>query len=347
MASTSILGPEKRLKNASKVIKMEEDVLSENVSGSDNESAAGSQSKDDSSNDPSESEDSEQNLENIQPKRNTKERTKSLAPTGSYDKYRPPVGMTELKVKTDFVKSQFEWDALAARQGVELWAIRAPKSLKPTKLSSLSIPMPDKDQPLTGYLKTKSQSYTLRTAGESSKQSTDEEGLDEQGLVNSLAKGSDAKVEELAVEGGEEMSGIRLLVPRVKAHGKLYVAPMAIKRRLLLAPDLDFNSQVDERQREYISTSLTTDVSFTSAVTTVKRLQPTSLLKFRNHAYGFDTPGPEVTSKKVLEQEMEVDSSASLPANYESNKNEKRKKTEDDSPAKTKKKPHKLKGELS
>lgn len=131
--------------------------------------------------------------------------------------------MTELGITTEFVKSEFEWDALASRPGIELWAIRAPRDLKPSRLSALSIPVPKKDEPLTGNLKTKSQSYILRTAGftgSSSSSKVDEQG---QGLVDSLGMGDGQGVDQLAEEGGEEMGGMRLLVPRVKEHGKLYV----------------------------------------------------------------------------------------------------------------------------
>lgn len=131
--------------------------------------------------------------------------------------------MTELGITTEFVKSEFEWDALASRPGIELWTIRAPRDLKPSRLSALSIPVPKKDEPLTGNLKTKSQSYILRTAGftrSSSSSKVDEQG---QGLVDSLGMGDGQGVDQLAEEGGEEMGGMRLLVPRVKEHGKLYV----------------------------------------------------------------------------------------------------------------------------
>lgn len=131
--------------------------------------------------------------------------------------------MTELGITTEFVKSEFEWDALASRPGIELWAIRAPRDLKPSRLSALSIPVPKKDEPLTGNLKTKSQSYILRTAGFTGSSSSSKVGEQGQGLVDSLGMGDGQGVDQLAEEGGEEMGGMRLLVPRVKEHGKLYV----------------------------------------------------------------------------------------------------------------------------
>lgn len=131
--------------------------------------------------------------------------------------------MTELGITTEFVKSEFEWDALASRPGIELWAIRAPRDLKPSRLSALSIPVPKKDEPLTGNLKTKSQSYILRTAGFAGSSSSSKAGDQGHGLVDSLGMGDGEGVDQLAEEGGEEMGGLRLLVPRVKEHGKLYV----------------------------------------------------------------------------------------------------------------------------
>lgn len=151
--------------------------------------------------------------------------------------------MTELGITAEFVKSEFEWDALASRPGIELWAIRAPRDLKPSRLSALSIPVPKKDEPLTGNLKTKSQSYILRTAGFTGSSSSSKAGEQGQGLVDSLGMGDGEGVDQLAEEGGEEMGGLRLLVPRVKDHGKLLVGESvspAVLPRMKQCSDLSF-----------------------------------------------------------------------------------------------------------
>ncbi|KAL0243839.1 hypothetical protein I308_105101 [Cryptococcus tetragattii IND107] len=318
-------------------------------SGSDSES--GSDARTDS-----ESVDSDQDLENVEPRRNKGKETakKSIAPAGSFDKYKPPAGMTELGITTEFVKSEFEWDALASRPGIELWTIRAPRDLKPSRLSALSIPVPKKDEPLTGNLKTKSQSYILRTAGftgSSSSSKVDEQG---QGLVDSLGMGDGQGVDQLAEEGGEEMGGMRLLVPRVKEHGKLYVAPLPISRHLILTPDFSTESTFDAQTAEPIPDFLNQaqQASSSSSAPPAKRAQPTHLMKFRNHTYGFNTPGPEKTSKKLrgevmdVEQQVEREAAPAAVASevaVESKKEKKRKTEKDDSPAKAKKKAKKSK----
>lgn len=71
-------------------------------------------------------------------------------------------------------------------------------------------------------------------------------------------------------------------------------------------------------------------------------------MKFRNHTYGFNTPGPEKTSKKLRGEVMNVEQqvgreAAASEAAVESKKEKKRKTEKDDSPAKAKKKAKKSK----
>lgn len=314
---------------------------------SDDDSGSGSDDSTDG-----ESVDSDQDLENVEPRRNKGKETakKSTASAGSFDKYKPPAGMTELGITAEFVKSEFEWDALASRPGIELWAIRAPRDLKPSRLSALSIPVPKKDEPLTGNLKTKSQSYILRTAGFTGSSSSSKAGEQGQGLVDSLGMGDGEGVDQLAEEGGEEMGGLRLLVPRVKEHGKLLVAPLPISRHLILTPDFSAESSSDaDADTEPIPDFLREAAQQASSATPAKRAQPTHLMKFRNHTYGFNTPGPEKTSKKLRGEVMEVEqvereaAPASKVVAVENKKEKKRKTDKDDSPAKAKKKAKKSK----
>ena len=41
-------------------------------------------------------------------------------------KYQPPNGMAPVNVDTKYTDSPFEWDAIASKPNVELWAIRVP-----------------------------------------------------------------------------------------------------------------------------------------------------------------------------------------------------------------------------
>ncbi|WRT63761.1 uncharacterized protein IL334_000686 [Kwoniella shivajii] len=259
---------------------------------------------DDASSSSSSSEvDSEDNIENVTSKRSQARVVANGKGGKSLKKYQPPIGMSELKVATTFQTSPFEWNSLANKQGVELWAIRVPKDFKASRLSSLSLSVPSSSStPITGNLKTKSTNYTLSTAGTSSHSHTP---INEEGRQPVAGPGVDAVEsmkmddEKLKVEGGEEMDGLRLMVPQITKGGKLFVAPKPITRKLILTPSISTSSTPNEEQTSipsFLSTSTSTTLP-TSAQDQVptKRSQPTHLLKFRNFTYGFSTPGPETT----------------------------------------------------
>ncbi|BEI79872.1 hypothetical protein CcaverHIS002_0104010 [Cutaneotrichosporon cavernicola] len=83
---------------------------------------------------------------------------------------------------------------------------------------------------------------------------------------------------------GAEMTGMSLLVPNLGRAGHLQRAPIKISRRLILAP-------ADDKA----------DGTEFTAPPKVKRTQPEGKLKFRNRAFGFDTPGPGATMTTVEE----------------------------------------------
>ena len=142
------------------------------------------------------------------------------------------------------------------------------------------------------------------------------------GLVDALRMDVDSAEEQLRMEGGEEMGGgMRLLVPRLSHGGKLFVgtfslycvgidtiAPIPIKYHLLLSPRPPqpvTESPTDETHALPSFLSTTTPSSTTGlskemqGVLPGKRAQPLHLLKFRNKAYGFDTPGPASKTEKA------------------------------------------------
>ena len=219
-------------------------------------------SDDDASEDEDESPDSEGDLEGVTPRRRadgeaaaTSRPGKSFPyvlnnlciqsrPTGivASRRYVPPTGMTPITVSTSFQSSLFEYDAIASKPGLELWAIRVPSDvrsplsrlislttaqLKVSRLSSLSLTTSSKAP--SGTLKTKNQSYSLVAAGSSQHTHgvVDEEGRQPTagpGLVDAMAMDVDPAEGVMRVEGGEEMSGaMRLLLPRISAGGKLFV----------------------------------------------------------------------------------------------------------------------------
>lgn len=140
-------------------------------------------------------------------------------------------------------------------------------------------------------------------------------------------------------------------------------APLPISRHLILTPDFSTESTFDAQSADVESIpdflkeaqAQAQQTSSSSSATPAKRAQPTHLMKFRNHTYGFNTPGPEKTSKKLRGEVMEVEqvereaappAAAASPASkvaVESKKEKKRKTDKDDSPAKAKKKAKKSK----
>lgn len=130
-------------------------------------------------------------------------------------------------------------------------------------------------------------------------------------------------------------------------------APLPISRHLILTPDFSAESSSDaDADTEPIPDFLREAAQQASSATPAKRAQPTHLMKFRNHTYGFNTPGPEKTSKKLRGEVMEVEqvereaAPAAAPASkvaVENKKEKKRKTDKDDSPAKAKKKAKKSK----
>lgn len=74
--------------------------------------------------------DSEGDLEDIQPTRRAISPAHANGvtrePGAGWPRYAPPSGMTPINVSTQYTESPFEWDALARRPNVQLWAVRVP-----------------------------------------------------------------------------------------------------------------------------------------------------------------------------------------------------------------------------
>lgn len=170
-------------------------------------------------------------------------------------------------VKTTVASSPFEWNALAAKPGVELWAIRVPRNFKPARLADFQ-PTQDSESSSRGILgtvQTSKTTYQLRLASTQTSiaaQSSDIPNTEQDpaarpaladslALPDSTASGMDvdgigkgpreqggsntskeaAVKEELGVGkvvavGGEEMEGLRLVVPDIRRNG-LYMGKSA------------------------------------------------------------------------------------------------------------------------
>ncbi|EIW67912.1 hypothetical protein TREMEDRAFT_63800 [Tremella mesenterica DSM 1558] len=256
-------------------------------------------------------------LEGIQPRRKANTNgleapSRPTAPSGKRSQpYSPPSGMIPLNKTTEVSSSIFEWDRLSKMPGVELWAIRVPLDFKTSRLSSLSLSSPTSTRPPSGTLKTKHTTYSLVTAGDIRPSSTavNAQGRNPTagpGLAEAMSMDVDGDLEkDMRGEGGEEMSGgMRLLVPRA-SDGKLFISPIPITRHLLLTPDPlpppttdpavplpSYLSTPNPSQPLQPSSISSTPLNAINGDKEIKRVQPLHLLKFRNQAYGFDTPGP-------------------------------------------------------
>jgi hypothetical protein len=169
--------------------------------------------------------------------------------------------MAPVNVDTKYTDSPFEWDAIASKPNVELWAIRVPadvsfilmsqrraysrradKQLKTKHLSSLKISRPSSSSSTLGTLQTRSKTYNLVTAGQTHKvrQAVNSEGR----IINAGPSAADVMrmdvdtldQDDLRREGGEEMEGMTLMVPRFSRKGKLYAGEFASLFRSTILP---------------------------------------------------------------------------------------------------------------
>ncbi|GHJ86179.1 hypothetical protein NliqN6_2581 [Naganishia liquefaciens] len=284
--------------------------------------------------------------------------------SGSYAPYAPPQGMTKFdlaSVKTTVASSPFEWNALAAKPGVELWAIRVPRNFKPSRFADFQ-PSQDAESSkrgIFGTVQTSKSTYQLRLAStqtsnpkdiaalpnmerdpaarptladslllpSSTSAKMDVDGIGkgprEQGDSNT---GHEAAVkEELGVGkvvavGGEEMEGLRLVVPDIRRNA-MFTAPQKISRHLILAPVAPQDQAAASSDPAFPTfTSESTAPSVPS-----KRPQPLEKLKYRNLPFGaantstmtiIDRVDPQreynVAQVKRKADEMDVDEVATV-----------------------------------
>jgi hypothetical protein len=126
------------------------------------------------------------------------------------------------------------------------------------------------------------------------------------------------ELDVLRLEGGAEMmGGMRLLVPKIKEGGKLFLserddptplisAPKPVTRHFMLTPDT-LAPHPAKADQPFLSTAVPNSTTTSTSIhpekaLPSKRAQPTHLLKFRNCAYGFDTPGPKHQAAELQSQ---------------------------------------------
>lgn len=138
----------------------------------------------------------------------------------------------------------------------------------------------------------------------------------------------------LKFEGGAEMGGMKLMIPRMSKGGKLFLcmfefphrpigddgahepAPVPITKRLVLSLDDNPTSASHESALPSLLATSALDTALDAAMAEedisappAKRVQPAHLLKFRNFATGCRTSGP--TSLDISESPQTI--STSLP----------------------------------
>lgn len=99
-----------------------------------------------------------------------------------------------------------------------------------------------------------------------------------------------------------------------------HLAPIPVSQHLLLEPQVEDSVEVSESSA--LPSYLSTDIPDASSAGEVhmegvlpgKRAQPTHLFKFRNRAFGFDTPGPAATVMAGMDVDGETARAATTAA---------------------------------
>nr|GAT56479.1 predicted protein [Mycena chlorophos] len=216
--------------------------------------------------------------------------------------YKPPSGAVLLDSSAEL--GEFDWDALNADEDNELWLIRLPDGLKPKYLENAQLEVPSGSSKAgtakLGTIQRKRMAYDVWSVG----------GGD------SRADPGDEKAGTSVC--GEEIKGISCLLPRRTKKGKLYAAPRAIARTLVVAAQEAAPTPAESTPTTYKNPP--------------REIYPQERLKHAFVPYGAGFKKPEEGAEEV--EKMEVDSSPTK---------EKEVQDEDEKPKKDKSK--KRKGE--
>ncbi|ORX34759.1 hypothetical protein BD324DRAFT_634853 [Kockovaella imperatae] len=205
-------------------------------------------------------------------------------------RYQPPPGMKAVQIDASLSQTTFDFDQMRRNSKLQLWTIRVPADLKPSRLSALNVTGPRKSSSKPkGSLSTKHGTYQLHAAD---------------------------------ADGIEMAGGMRLMVPDATRENHLFVAPLPISHHLILVPDESSGAaSASERVVRPIPSR-------------TKREQPTHLFKFRNQAYGFNTPGTRSTQD--VEQVTETADADVVMSSPKRSKKAKTNKAESGKPRKSK-----------
>ncbi|KAG5641147.1 hypothetical protein DXG03_005886 [Asterophora parasitica] len=120
--------------------------------------------------------------------------------------YKPPANVSLLQNSED--AGEFDWDAVANDDDLELWLVRVPESVKPKYIENTTLELPPTTKSArTGTLNRKHATFDIWSVGED-----DEHGI-----------------------GGEEIKSVSCLLPRKSQKGKLFPAPKPFARHLVVS----------------------------------------------------------------------------------------------------------------
>ncbi|KAH8980788.1 hypothetical protein EDB92DRAFT_1899627 [Lactarius akahatsu] len=139
------------------------------------------------------------------------EQTRSVDPTPAYV---PPAGSVPADLDVDVDFGEFDYDAVAAEEGAELWLVRAPTAVKAKNLQGIQVLSSAGVSGRVGELSRKSTAYDIWSLSPPSSSSGDRH----QPHV-----------------GAEELNGLSVLLPRKQKGGKLFLAPKSVARHLVVA----------------------------------------------------------------------------------------------------------------
>ncbi|KAF5386640.1 hypothetical protein D9615_002039 [Tricholomella constricta] len=121
--------------------------------------------------------------------------------------YKPPADVSLLQNTAD--AGEFDWDAVANNDDLELWLVRVPESVKPRYIENAALELPPTTTKSSrmGTLKRKHATFDIWSVGED-----DEHGV-----------------------GGEEIKALSCLLPRKSKKGILYPAPKPFTRHIVVS----------------------------------------------------------------------------------------------------------------
>lgn len=133
----------------------------------------------------------------------------------------PPAGSIPADLDLDF--GEFDYDAVKADEGAELWLVRAPTAVKAKNLHGVQVLPPSSVAGRVGDLLRKTTAYDIWSLWPPSFRQS------------SGSSGGDHRDPPHLHVGAEELNSLSVLLPRKRKGGKLFLAPTPVTRHLVVA----------------------------------------------------------------------------------------------------------------